>query len=463
MTSSFDREFAKVPRPVDHTKGGGSFWRKEPPVFGQGKEITKGGMFAPQLEWWNLPNFIKVLVTGYGGGKSFILAKRMIGLALKNAPVPVAIVCPNLPQAKLTTIPTIDGLLEGKRQLLGRGFRYRYNGTPPIHYTIEYRGRRATIYILSAERPQSLKGGNLAAVGMEEPFIQPEESFQQMIARIRHPDAVHQELAIAGTPENLNWGYELCEGELSKRYDVGVVHASTMANKSLPDDYAKRMLAGYDEKAASAYVQGRFTNLSKGVVYHAFDREENVVELAPPSGAQVGIGMDFNVNPMAATLFWWKGQDMHIFCEFEFPNADTEYAALAIQDIAWERFRIRVEDVFPDASGKNRSTSAPGGISDFVILKQLGFTIHSKDANPPRRDRYNATNRKFKSKGGRITLTIDPSCTRLAKYFTQYTHEIRNKKQGEEMSHLLDAATYPVAYLFPILRSSLSASKFEGS
>jgi hypothetical protein len=463
MTSSFDREFEKLPAPVEYTRAGGSFWRKEAPVFGENKSIVKGGMFQPQLDWWNLKTFVKVFVAGYGGGKSFVLAKRMIASALANAPAPVAIVCPNLPQAKLTTIPTIDQLLAGKQAILGRGFAYKYNGTPPITYTIWYRGRTAKIIILSAERPHSLKGGNLAAVGMEEPFIQPKESFDQMVARIRHPDAVLRELVIAGTPEQLNWGYDLCEGELGKRYDVGVVHASTMENKSLPDDYAKRMLSGFDKKAAAAYVLGRFTNLSKGVVYHSFDRDEHVVDMPRPTGARLGVGMDFNVNPMAAVLFWHYGEQVHTIREFEFPNADTEYAAQVIRETVMRDYGEHIEDVFPDASGKARATNAPGGVSDFVILKQMGYHINTKSANPTLRDRYNAANRQFKGANDRINWTISPKCPKLAKYFSQYTHENRNTTDGKAMSHLLDAATYPIAFLYPVLRSSLSPRKFHGA
>ena len=42
------------------------FWRPDDPEFDDEGRIVKGGMFGHQREWWGLPNFVKVLVGGYG-------------------------------------------------------------------------------------------------------------------------------------------------------------------------------------------------------------------------------------------------------------------------------------------------------------------------------------------------------------------------------------------------------------
>lgn len=455
MSNSYNAAWSSIKQPPANVRSGGSFWRKEPPVFREGtKIIEKGGMWSHQRKLWDMTSFIKLLVAGYGGAKTNILCKRMIANALLNAPWPVALVCPSYPMAKLTTIPTIHALLAGKETLLGRQFTWEYSAQAPVTYRIRYRGRVATLYILSAERPLTLKGGNLASAGMDEPFIQPYAAFEQVIARVRHPNAILREVVIAGTPEQLNWGYDLCEGDLSDNFDVDVIHAATMDNLALPDDYAKRMLRGYDERAAKAYVLGQFVNLAKGAVYYGFDEAEHVVRLTRPSGSKLGIGMDFNVNPMAFVVFWRKGDHMHVMKEYELPNSDTEYACQVIR----EEWGSEIEDVYPDASGKARATNAPGGISDFTILREQGFTVNSRSANPPRRDRFNAANRKFKPAFGKLSITIDPSCKLLKKYLGQYSHDSMNKQ--EEMSHLLDALTYPIAYLWPVNKSAIIAQKF---
>lgn len=454
----YERQFEALPQPAIHVDSGGSFWRKEDPDMRNGL-VTRGGMFSHQREFYDSESFIKMLVMGYGGGKSLILCKRIIALALQNAPVPCAVFAPSYPAAKLTTIPTIKKLLDGKRTLLGRSFYYSFTQLAPMCFTIRYRGREAKILVLSSDRPDSLKGANLAAVGFEEPFVQPLDAFEQAVARVRDPSARRREILLAGTPEDLNWGYDLAEGELYERYRPDVYRGSTLQNLALPDDVAARMIAGYDEKARDAYVYGRFVNLTSGRVYYGFDREEHCVERSRPSGAKLGVGMDFNVNPMACTVFWYTATEMHIMREYEFPNSDTAYACQVIR----EDYGAEIEDVFPDASGRGRSTSAPGGRSDFQIIRDHKFVINSKSANPPRRDRYNATNGKFAPAVGAHTLTVSPRCKKLIGYFEKYTHENRSKQEGEGMSHLLDAATYPIAYLYPVGRPSIKSVGIQGA
>lgn len=459
MSTVYERSFDALPQPEAHIKSGGSFWRKEQPQFRDGV-VTVGGMFPHQRQLYDGDPFVRMLVMGYGGGKSMILCKRMIALAIENAPVPCAIFCPSYPQAKITTIPTIKLLLEGKRRLLHRAFTYSFTQLAPMCFKIRYRGREALLFILSSDKPDSLKGANLACVGFDEPFIQPLDAFTQAVARTREPTARHREIILAGTPEQLNWGYDLAEGELAERYKPLVITGSTMDNPALPKDVAERMIAGYDEKARDAYVHGKFVNLTSGRVYYGFSRDDNVVTRSRPSGSKLGIGMDFNVDPMACVAFWYKGDDVHIIAEYEFPNSDTAYACQQLRD----QYGDELEDIFPDASGRGRSTSAPGGVSDFKIIRDHGFVVNSNPANPSRRDRYNATNGKFKPAGGRpISLTIDPKCKKLIGYLEKYTHENRTKDAGEKMSHLLDATTYPIAYLYPVGRGPVTAVKFHGA
>lgn len=453
-TNTFRDEMSLLPA----KRGGGrnsKFWRMEDPILkfeGDACRVLRGGMFAHQRNWWNLNNFIKILVTGYGGGKTMTLCKRMISLALLNAPAPCAIVSPSYPQAKLTVIPTITELLAGKQALLGRSnFTYKYNATPPIYFELRRGVRRARLYILSADKPEAMKGGNLAAVGMDEPFIQPYESFKQILARVRHPQSKRSEIAIAGTPENLNWGYELCEGELRSKHDVGVVHASTHDNRAM-GTYARRLEAGYDSETVRAYVGGQFVNMTQGRVYYTFEHLDHMISRSVPANAEWGCGMDFNVNPMAFIVFWHTPDGhMHFVKEYELPNSDTDFACkVLLEDFP------DLHKVYPDASGGQRKTAASGQ-SDFTILRRHGFQICANPSNPAIRDRQNSVNGKFRPHTGRVSLTISEECKNLRKYLEQYSHELKNKQ--ERMSHLLDAFSYPVAYLHPINAADITRTQ----
>ena len=432
-----------------------SFWRREPPdieVSATGMPVvTRGGMFDYQNKWWDLPNFIKVLVTGYGGGKSMMISKRAISSALLNAPVWVGVASPTFPMAKRTIVPMLTDLLEGK-QTLRHDLTFSHNRSEHT-FTISLENRPpATIVYMSADNPDSMKGPNLAAMYADEPFLMEEKAFEVIVSRVRDPRAKLHEIGLGGTPEELNWGYELCEGALKDSYDVGYVNADTRQNKALDPKYAQRMLDGYDPLVAQAFVQGKFVNLSRGRVFYGFTRAMNVKEMPPPAEGQPWLaGMDFNVDPMAFCVGWRTQNGAHFAYEYELPNSDTHYAADTIRD-----HHKAVKVVYPDPSGRNRSTKAPAGQSDFTILTQKGFAVLAPHDAWSLRDSYNSVNMMLSS--GR--LTVHPRCKKLIHYLENYAHE--KKVQQANMSHLLDAMRYAVTYMFPAFKHTAGPAVLKG-
>jgi len=431
----------------------GSFWRQDEPVRDESGTIIRGGMWPHQRAFWNLPNFVKALITGYGGGKTLIGGKRAISLLMNNAPVPGAIVSPTFPMARETTITTVSELLNGKETILGRdGFRWEYK-KQERSFIVYYRGRIGRAIVYSGDDPARLKGPNLAWAWVDEPFIQDVEVFRQLMARLRHPAATMLELILTGTPEQLNWGWELCEGELSDRHDVGFIQASSRANLATGGAYIDRLSGTYDGKAAEAYIEGQFVNLVEGLVYYAFSADANVQPYGLIDEVEIGAGMDFNVNPMSAAVFWRHGEHIHFFDEIELPNSDTQPMCVELRN----RYGQRLINVYPDPSGNARHTNAPAGETAFTTLSRNGFIVNAHSRHPKRRDRFNAVNGKMKAQSGNVTLTFEPSCKKLIRYMRQYSHEQMNTEEQKAMSHLLDARDYAVEYLYPIGQ----ATRFE--
>lgn len=441
------------------------FWIKESPELDPDTgQVLRGGMWPHQKQFWELSNFIKVLVGGYGAGKTLIGSKRIISSALINAPCPVAAIGPSFPLARETSIATITDLLEGKVSLYGRrAFRWNYNATTKV-FTITHGGRQGKIIVYSGDKPLSLRGPNLAAAWIDEPFIQDLEVFKQMIARVRHPQAKMREIFLTGTPEQLNWGYDLCMGhEEIGKYDVGFITASSRNNLALPEEYITTLAGAYSGKEADAYLDGMFVNLASGLVYHAFKQAENVVDDGSPDtppiipeGAELGAGMDFNVNPMSSCVFWKLGNRIHFFDEIELPNSDTEYLCSLLK----ERYPNLV-DIYPDPAGRARKTSSPGGRTDYWYIREAGFRINAPPYHDNVRDSYNAVNGKLKNSMGTVTMTFSRQrCRKLIKYLNQYNYEEMNKQK--EMSHLLDSMRYPISYLFPVYKLHMRTRKLIG-
>lgn len=443
------------------------FWRLAEPILDKNGVVIKGGLWDHQRRWWDSNSFIKALVTGYGGGKTFIGAKRSISMALHNAPkynhgdiCPHLVVSPSYKIAKRTIIPALKTLLRGK-QTLAPGFSFKHHVADHA-FTVWYQGREGIIWIASGDDPDSLKGPNIGSALIDEPFIQDEDVLDQILARVRSPIAKKLEIGLTGTPESLNWGYDICEGDRKDDYDIEVVHANTRANRALHESYADRLEKGYSDLAAQAYVDGQFVSLTKGTVYYGFS-DENIIYYDDPGG-ELFVGMDFNVNPMAAVVFWVHGNHMHVMNEIELPNADTEYMCSYLKDIYVDKDSngCRITKVYPDATGSNRSTKSPGGKSDFYYIKNAGFSIDAPPGNPLIRDRENAVNGKFKPRDGAdVTLTISPHCKKLISYLRKYTHENKNKQK--EMSHLLDSFGYPVHRLFPIVKPDMKLIRIHGA
>jgi len=459
------------------------FWRTEDPELdpsfeyelGMPPKILRGGMWPYQRTWWNLPNFMKALVTGYGGGKTLTGAKRAIALALENGQrdttdtiCPVLAVFPTYSIARRTGMIALKTLLSGKESLLGKkGFRWSYNsGTS--EFNIYYRGRHGVIWIASGDNPTSLKGPNVGAAWVDEPFIQDEMVLDVVLSRVRDPHAVKQEIVLTGTPEELNWGYDICEGTRKDDFDIGLVQSSSAENIALGKAFTDRLKRGYTEQAVKAFVEGQFVNLQSGRVYYGFS-DKNIRDLPDP-GLELILGLDFNVNPMAGVVFWHdpETKHLHVKDEIELENADTDYFMGYLKEnysvVLPEGGRVcRIRKIYPDASGARRTTNSAGGRSDFTIIKEHGFEIEAPRSNPMVRDRENAVNGKFAPASGESTLTVSPRCRQLISYLRKYTHENRGNATGRGMSHLIDAFGYPVHRLYPIERIRFYTTNLAGT
>ena len=253
-----------------------------------------------------------------------------------------------------------------------------------------------------------------------------------------HEGARWRELFLTGTPEQLNWGYELARN-VDGRYDLGMVVGRTADNVHLPGQFVAMLEKAFDENQRAAYMDGRFVSLVAGRVYKHFERSM-VVERAVPEGAEVMAGIDFNVDYLTAALFFVVGEGVHFFDEIRLSDATTFELAERLH----ERFPgIRV---FPDPSGRDRRTSSLG--SDFTILRDKGFTVEARAAHPPVRARVNAVNRLCRVG----LLTVSARCVHLLRDFdlVRWRNGEIDKVTNAALTHASDAAGYAVEKLFPV-------------
>jgi len=418
-----------------------SFWRKEPPIIVDG-DVLKGGMFDHQRKWWNSTAYIKALVAGYGAGKTGISAKRAIAVSLQNNGVPYLYVSPSYKIAKRTIIPHIKSMLDGK------GIKYKHNKSDN-EFLLYHAGRTGIIWIASGDDPDSLKGPNIGSANIDEPFIQDKAVFEQVLARVRDPKAVHREITMTGTPEELNWGYDICEGDESHRHDIEVIHASSTDNLALPDQFLQSIRSGYDTNSIAAYLDGRFVILSEGLVYKSFS-DANMFDGDTPEGGTLLVGMDFNVDPMSAVICTEVGNELHQIDEIVLQNSDTPKLCTELM----ERYPDHRFTVYPDSSGKSRSSK---GRSDFALIKEtLGDRLESLEypqANPRLRDRFNSVNAMCQNSLGVRRFFMHSRCKETKADFDRITYPYdKFKTKNPKRTHASDALGYLIHRRYPVYK-----------
>ena len=388
-------------------------------------KIKQDKMLSHQLQWWNLPNRYRLMVGGYGSGKTYIGALRSIFLSYINKPLPGMYVSPTHGLAQKTIILTLKEIF--RRSDID--FTFNQNkGEFRIH------NWDGLIWIGSGDKPDSLRGPNLSWAGIDEPFIQKREVFEQMTARVRHPEATQSEIFLTGTPEELNWGYQLVN---DSRLDIGTVNASTLDNPHLPQDYKDSLLAAYSQEQIDAYVHGKFVNLTQGRVYKDFNRDKHVMK-RETEGWEIAAGQDYNVDANTVCVFAYTSKEIAVFDEIRLKNSGTYDMAEALKE------KYPGIKVMPDSTGSARKTSSSQ--SDHDIMRQAGFQILAPRKNPPVRDRVNAVNRLLREE--RITFTNCPNLIMDMERNVWRNGDI--DKRDPEQSHASDAMGYAINWLFPI-------------
>lgn len=122
-----------------------------------------------------------------------------------------------------------------------------------------------------------------------------------------------------------------------------------------------------------------------------------------------------------------------------------------------ERYLHHNVAIYPDASGGSRKT-VDASISDISLLESAGYTIRVNKKNPFIKDRVMATNSAFES--GTLMINCE-RCQELAGNFEQLSYDTNgNPDKTSGLDHLIDAATYPIAYELPI-NKPISAVPFK--
>ena len=214
----------------------------------------------------------------------------------------------------------------------------------------------------------------------------------------------------------------------------------------------------YEEEINASWLD------ASGGIFYAYDDILNVTEKAVyQSDRIIGVGSDFNVDPMAWVLFHVYNGQMYVFDEIWLRDTNTQrtldtlYAKYGQHANGWH--------FFGDASSKNRHTST--STTDYLqIINDSRFTdkrVSYPKANPAVADRFAATNAMLCNKLGARRCWINPKCKNLRDDLQQRTYKDGTRVVADEgdIGHITDALGYPIHKLFPIHVESAECGQVE--
>ena len=248
------------------------------------------------------------------------------------------------------------------------------------------------------------------------------------------------------SPKGFNWAYDLyVKGTKDNNWES--FKFTTLDGGQVDVEEIEQAKNDLDERTFQQEYLASFVNYA-GIIYYNFDRTKNIIDNYEITEDTIHIGLDFNIDPMCATVGQIKDNNVYIFNEIQIWSSNTNEMVEEIQ----RRYKQRVI-VYPDPSARQRKTSA-GGFTDISILKNAGLEVRSRSAHPLVRDRINAVNTKLKNANGMSSLFIVNSCRNLIKsverqVYKENTH-VPDKESGYD--HFNDALGYFIEYVYPLRR-----------
>jgi len=321
------------------------------------------------------------LISGYGAGKTFIVARKALQLASLNPGCDGIITEPNFPLLGQILIPEMHAALQQA------GLQYIFKSSENIFY-VELEGQTTRIICKSMERYDRLIGINAAWVIADEFDTTKEDiayqAFLKLLGRLRAGEV--RQFIITTTPEGFGAAHRIFEEEERGR----LIRAKTTDNIFLPQDYVDSLYEMYPANLVKAYIEGLFVNLQGNTVYPSFDRAVNHASVTLDGGEDIHVGIDFNIGGCAVKVAVEIGDELF---------AINEYLGKDTHDVgSWIASTYKDHHVFiyPDASGNKGTTNA--SVSDIQILEDYGLVNMGPRANPRIRDRVLAVDNGFRHK-----------------------------------------------------------------
>jgi len=302
------------------------------------------------------------------------------------------------------------------------------------------------IMLRSADTPDRLRGLSLTHCVIDEASDISAETWS-MVIRPALADQQGSALIIT-TPKAKGWVYDVFENAKTLNDWYSMSYTTAEGGLVSEEEIAQAKL-DMDERTFKQEFLAEWVDF-EGQIYYAFG-DHNIQEkpIIQEARTPLHVGGDFNWSPLVAVIGQQTQEGIHIFDEIQLHGSDTGEMAKEIQ----QRYPGRKIIFYPDSSGKAHKTSALGGVTDHIILKNAGFELRVGSTNPAVKDRIASVNSVCKKDNCR--LTIDPKCKHIIEglrkhVYQEGTRQPEKNNGATDYSHFNDALGYLVNWLYPL-------------
>lgn len=398
-----------------------------------------------QMSVFTSPFRFIVLIAGRRFGKTYLAIAKLIETAIRTAGSTSWYIAPTYRQAKMIAWRIL-------KRYVPKHMRDEIN-EQELRIVLT---NGSEISLKGADNPDSLRGVGLHLAVLDE--------FQDMASDvwgtvIRPMLATTGGRAIfIGTPKGYNHFYDLFMQAKMGLAGWGAFHFTTLQGGYVPleEVLEVRMDPTITLREFKQEWEASFENLT-GRVYDNFSRIANIKTVDYDHTAPVVVGMDFNIDPMTASLAHFLNNELRFFDEVSIRNSNTQEMSEEIH----RRYPLSKGRLtcYPDPAGKSGSTKAVVGTTDYTILKQNGFKVYSPGHAYKITDRVNTVNAMLKNASGVRRMFFDPiNCARTIKALDGQCYKegtkIPDKTAG--LDHHCDNVGYLTCGVSPLKRRGQS-------
>jgi len=301
------------------------------------------------------------------------------------------------------------------------------------------------ISLKGADRFDTLRGSGIDFLVMDEYADMKREAWEVTLRPALSAQTPPGSALFCGTPRGFNHFKDLYDYGQKDDDQWASFQFTTLDGANVSEEEVTRAKEDMDQRQFQQEYMAMFQNFS-GIIYYNFDREKHMKKREFDENGRILIGMDFNIDPMSASICQIHDGVLHQFDEISMYGSNTEEMCQEIMN----RYNPAMVTIAPDPAGRQRKTSA-NGKTDITILQQY-FNVEVKRKHDAVRDRINAVNSAFESADGTVRFSIDPKCTNSMRCLERQVYKdgtsVPDKDSG--FDHANDALGYLIAHLSPI-------------